>query len=241
MTSSRVLPFVALLALGACGGGGSAAKATGVDCGDAPSPWTSGGGAVTLTVDGASPGAAWSRFYEGAVATDHANTILSSAWGRNAQNALKKGHDQAGFRYARFHGILNRDIAVYSEDASGNAVYDWTRFDMVYDAIKDAGMRPIVEISFMPDALASDASKIQAQLWYGGVSPNISKPTKPPTADGTDPWYFTAVDWRTGQVIYKRLAGTGLGFNNNWAPVTLGPDGTAYVGALGGLVLLRDR
>ena len=63
--------------------------------------------------------------------------------------------------------------------------------------------------------------------------------TKPPTDNGTDPWYFTAIDWRTGQVIYKRLAGTGLGFNNNWAPVTLGPDGTAYVGALGGLVLLR--
>ena len=65
--------------------------------------------------------------------------------------------------------------------------------------------------------------------------------TKPPTTNGTDPWYFTAMDWRTGQVIYKRLAGTGIGFNNNWAPVTLGPDGTAYVGALGGLVLLRDR
>jgi hypothetical protein len=65
--------------------------------------------------------------------------------------------------------------------------------------------------------------------------------TKPPLATGTDAWYFTAIDFRTGQTIYKRLAGTGLGFNNNWAPVTLGPDGTAYVGALGGLVLLRDR
>ena len=43
------------------------------------------------------------------------------------------------------------------------------------------------------------------------------------------------------ETVYKRLAGTGLGFNNNYAPVTLGPDGTAYVGALGGLVLLRDR
>src|SRR6478609_3088907 len=114
MTSSRLLPFVVLaLGVGACGGGGTTPKATGVDCGDAPSPWTSGAGAVTLTVDGASPGATWSRFYEGAVATDHANTILSAAWGRNAQNALKKGHDQAGFRYARFHGILNRDIGVY--------------------------------------------------------------------------------------------------------------------------------
>ena len=34
---------------------------------------------------------------------------------------------------------------------------------------------------------------------------------------------------------------TGLGFNNNYAPVSLGPDGTAYVGVLGGLVALRDR
>jgi hypothetical protein len=65
--------------------------------------------------------------------------------------------------------------------------------------------------------------------------------TKPALATGTDAWYFTAIDFRTGQTIYKRLAGTGLGFNNNWAPVTLAPDGTAYVGALGGLVLLRDR
>jgi hypothetical protein len=65
--------------------------------------------------------------------------------------------------------------------------------------------------------------------------------TKPPLATGTDAWYFTALDFRSGRFVYKRLAGTGLGFNNNWAPVTLGPDGTAYVGALGGLVLLRDR
>ena len=65
--------------------------------------------------------------------------------------------------------------------------------------------------------------------------------TKPPTSSTTDAWYFTAMDFRTGQTIYRRLAGTGLGFNNNWAPVTLGPDGSAYVGALGGLVRLADR
>ena len=41
--------------------------------------------------------------------------------------------------------------------------------------------------------------------------------------------------------LYKRLGGEGLGFNNNYAPVTLGPDGTAYVGTLGGLVALRDK
>ena len=159
--------------------------------------------AVTLAVDGATTGAAWSRFYEGAVATDHANTILSSAWGRNAQSALKKGHDLAGFRYARFHGILNRDIAVYPAAAPALATetpaYDWTRFDQVYDAVIAAGMRPIVEISFTPPALASNTGQVQMQLWYGGVSPNISKPIKPPTADTTatptwDHWHKFMAD-----------------------------------------------
>jgi hypothetical protein len=36
------------------------------------------------------------------------------------------------------------------------------------------------------------------------------------------------------------LAGSGLGYNNNYAPITLGPDGTAYIGTLGGLVSIRD-
>jgi hypothetical protein len=60
--------------------------------------------------------------------------------------------------------------------------------------------------------------------------------TKPERTDGRDAWYFTAIDFHTGRTIYRRLAGVGLGYNNNWAPVTLGADGTGYVGALGGLV-----
>ena len=61
-----------------------------------------------------------------------------------------------------------------------------------------------------------------------------------PAGDQSDPWYFTALDFRTGQTVYKFRAGSGLGYNNNYAPVTIGPDGSAYVGALGGLVLVRD-
>ena len=64
--------------------------------------------------------------------------------------------------------------------------------------------------------------------------------TKPKRSDNADAWYFTALDFRTGATVYKRLAGVGLGYNNNFAPVSLGPDGTAYVGALGGLTVFRD-
>jgi hypothetical protein len=65
--------------------------------------------------------------------------------------------------------------------------------------------------------------------------------TKDRRADGQDPWFLTALDFRTRRTVWKRLAGEGFGFNNNYAPVTIGPEGTAYVGVLGGLVALRDR
>jgi hypothetical protein len=64
--------------------------------------------------------------------------------------------------------------------------------------------------------------------------------TKPPRSDGVDPWYLTALSFSSGKTVYERIAGTGLGYNSNYAPVSLGPDGSAYVGALGGLILLHD-
>jgi hypothetical protein len=64
--------------------------------------------------------------------------------------------------------------------------------------------------------------------------------TKDPQPDNQDSWYLTALDFETGQTVFKRLGGEGLGYNNNYAPVTIGPSGTLYVGALGGLVLIRD-
>jgi hypothetical protein len=60
--------------------------------------------------------------------------------------------------------------------------------------------------------------------------------THPQRPDGIDAWYLTALDFRSGRTVYRRLAGTGFGYNNNYAPVTLGPEGTAYVGVLGGVV-----
>jgi hypothetical protein len=57
----------------------------------------------------------------------------------------------------------------------------------------------------------------------------------------TDPWYWTAIDFRTGAVVWRSLAGSGVGFNNNYAGTTLGPSGTAYLGTLGGIVAMRDH
>ena len=55
-----------------------------------------------------------------------------------------------------------------------------------------------------------------------------------------DAWYFSAFDVRTGREVWSQLAGSGLSYNNNYAPISLGPDGAAYVGTLGGLVRIAD-
>ena len=65
---------------------------------------------------------------------------------------------------------------------------------------------------------------------------------RPPDTVAADPWYLTALDLRTGRRVWSVLTGYGLGYNNNYAPITLGPDGTAYVGVRsGGLVQHRRR
>ena len=54
------------------------------------------------------------------------------------------------------------------------------------------------------------------------------------------PYFWTAISARTGQTAFKVYAGNGLGFNNNYAGLALGPTGTAYLGVTGGLIALRD-
>jgi hypothetical protein len=56
-----------------------------------------------------------------------------------------------------------------------------------------------------------------------------------------DAWYFTAIDIRTGETVWSRLTGTGIQWNNHYSAIYLGPDGTAYIATLAGLVRIQDR
>ncbi len=53
-------------------------------------------------------------------------------------------------------------------------------------------------------------------------------------------YFWTAIDYRTGATAWAQYAGSGLLFNNNYAGLALGPDGTAYLGVIGGIIALRD-
>ncbi|MDQ4112598.1 MAG: hypothetical protein M3306_16100 [Actinomycetota bacterium] len=64
--------------------------------------------------------------------------------------------------------------------------------------------------------------------------------TKPVRQDLIDAWYITAIDIRTGKTVWSRLTGTGIQWNNHYAAIYLGPDGTLYVATLAGLIRLAD-
>jgi hypothetical protein len=84
---------------------------------------------------------------------------------------------------------------------------------------------------------------LRTGLIYGYTHPAAAEmPTLAPlpAALAPDAWFFTAFSARTGRQVWSRYTGSGLGYNNNYAPVTLGPDGTAYVGTLGGLLRIAD-
>lgn len=67
--------------------------------------------------------------------------------------------------YVRVHNLLTTgdgspslkwgSTNVYTEDASGHPVYSWTILDRIFDAFHDAGIKPLVEIGFMPKALST--------------------------------------------------------------------------------------
>jgi xylan 1,4-beta-xylosidase len=99
------------------------------------------------------------------VGAGRANEGLRADW----QQQLAIAHKECGFKYIRMHGLLTDDMAVYREDAKGNPEYNYQYVDALYDYIVSIGMKPFVELGFMPSALASGNKTIF--WWRGNVTP----------------------------------------------------------------------
>ena len=91
------------------------------------------------------------------------------------QDQLRTCRQSIGFEYLRCHGLLEDGLGVYSEDAKGDPIYNWQYIDMVYDFLHSIGVRPFVEIGFMPQALASVKSDPSA-VPLSDTVPTLSKP-----------------------------------------------------------------
>jgi xylan 1,4-beta-xylosidase len=85
------------------------------------------------------------------------------------QQQLAYVRKECGFRYIRMHGLLSDDMAVYTEDDQGNPEYNFMYVDVLFDFLHQIGMKPFVELGFMPSRLASGSKTIF--WWRGNVTP----------------------------------------------------------------------
>jgi len=99
------------------------------------------------------------------VGAGRANEGLRADW----QAQLADVQQEIGFKYLRFHGLLHDDMGVYAEDASGKPMYNFQYVDALYDALLKRKIRPFVELSFMPAALASGDKTVF--WWKGNITP----------------------------------------------------------------------
>ncbi|WP_018016253.1 GH39 family glycosyl hydrolase [Teredinibacter turnerae] len=159
------------------------------------------------------------RFYNFSVGAGCANEGMRADW----RQQLAEVHRDAGFRYIRMHGLLTDDMAVYRIDDKGQDQFNFQYVDDLYDYILSIGMKPFVELSFMPNALASGEQTVF--WWRGNVTPPHSYEKwgvliKTLTQHFTDrygakevkSWYFEVWNepnlegfWRGSQADYFKL------------------------------------
>jgi xylan 1,4-beta-xylosidase len=67
---------------------------------------------------------------------------------------------------------------VYRERADGAPLFDWTITDRIFDAMRDAPVRPIVELGFMPEALSTHPEPYRHDFPRSDVFTGWSYPPK---------------------------------------------------------------
>jgi xylan 1,4-beta-xylosidase len=123
--------------------------------------------AETIIVDGSAPAHAFPHFWEQMFGSGRA--ILSLR--ENYRQDLQAVKQITGFQYVRFHAIFHDEVGVYDEDKQGQPVFNFSYVDQIYDGLLANGVRPFVELSFMPNKLA--AKPIMQAFWY---KPDVAPP-----------------------------------------------------------------
>ena len=123
---------------------------------------------TTIQVDTASPAHPFPHFWEQMFGSGRAILTLRESY----RHDLREVKAVTDFRYVRFHDILDDDIGVYDEDKNGNPVYNFSYVDQIYDGLLANGVKPFVELSFMPKKLAAQPNALHA-FWY---KQNVSPP-----------------------------------------------------------------
>ena len=144
----------------------------------------------TITLDPGAPAHPFPHFWEQMFGSGRAVLSLRQDY----HSDLRKVKEATEFQYIRFHAILDDDIGVYDEDRDGKPVYNFSYVDQIYDGLLQNGVRPFVELSFMPRKLAANLTP--HPFWY---KPFPSPPNRPAKWDALIEAFISHLENRYGQ------------------------------------------
>ena len=121
--------------------------------------------AEVITIDVNAQARPFPHFWEEMFGSGRATLSLRESYRRDLR-AVKGITD---FKYVRFHDILDDSAGVYDEDKDGKPVYNFSYVDQIYDGLLDNGIRPFVELSFMPRKLAAPPAVLHP-FWYHPIT-----------------------------------------------------------------------
>ena len=114
---------------------------------------------IRVEVNASAPGKPLIHYWSKVVGAGRANEALRATW----QDELHTVAEYDGFQYVRFHGIFHDDMFVYREEPDGTPVYNFQYVDDVFDRMLAQGVRPFVELGFVPDELATQKN---TDFWW---------------------------------------------------------------------------
>lgn len=88
---------------------------------------------------------------------------------KDYQSQLAIAHKECGFKYLRFHGLLCDDMQLLRGVSGDTLDLNFEKVDQLISAILNTGMKPFIELGFMPEALKSGDQTIF--WWKGNVTP----------------------------------------------------------------------
>ncbi|MGB3461359.1 MAG: glycosyl hydrolase family 39 [Rhodanobacter lindaniclasticus] len=123
---------------------------------------------VQIRVDAQAAGTPFPHFWETMFGSGRASLSLRDDYRKD----LDAVRDATGFSYIRFHGIFDHDVGMVNRDPDGSIRYNFSYIDQIYDGLLEHGVKPFIELGFMPPELTSDSNELQ-EFWY---HPNRAPP-----------------------------------------------------------------
>lgn len=117
---------------------------------------------INFTIDTRGERTPFPHFWELCVGSCHAVMGLRADW----RQQLKNAHNELGFRYVRFHGLLDDAMSLCAREGwtgDGPLRLSFFNIDSIFDFLLSIGMKPFIELGFMPTALASG---VQTCFYY---------------------------------------------------------------------------